>query len=451
MELDLSSNDQDKVIYLCVIDDEFMSLLHRKKMEPKHFSSSIRQHIFRSCSEFYTEYKKSPKDSITSIIDRKVETRRIKEEDKEAIDIYLDKIFDLPTFSEEYLIDQIDTFVKKRIVSTALNNLIKTQDRFNIDPDKQINIMREAITESETTTGRHVVESISVSNDSDIVPREFVTMFGIHHIDNMLKGGLKAGSYVIIQAFTNVGKSWAANHLAKMGARFGNSSLTAATEISNQTARLRFRMSFSGMTDDEVYVQSERASGSISKSMNKGADIYLLNEEEKTMNVDSLPSVVEETENKTGKKIRLIIIDSADDMLPPIGRHSTPLEANTATHVFLKNYAKNSQICIVSTAQVRREGDTKYWLGPSNVGNNIEKIRKATVGISLNATKAEIDKGYFRVWLFKHTDGNVGARAWVKHNFERGQFVSKYGSYSRTLYDQMIEAAPLLRRERRGE
>lgn len=447
--MDLNSNDQDKVIYLSIIDSEFIGLMSRKKIEPKHFSSSVRQHVFRAALEFYNEYQKAPNDSLISVIERKVETRRIKEEDKEAIDEYLSRIMEMPTFSDEYVIDQIDSFIKKRIVSTAMSEMLRIQDRFNTDPDKPLQVMRDALAEAETSTGKYVVESIA-SSSSSISPREFITMFGIHIIDNQLKGGLKEGSYVIIQAFTNVGKSWAANHLCKMAVRFGNSALMVATEISNETAKLRFHMSFSGLTDDEVFNRLEYSRGKMTGSMNKHADIYLLNEEEKTMHIDSLPSVIEETENKTGKRIRLIVLDSADDMLPPKGRYDKALDANSATHTFLKNYAKNEKRCIISTAQVRREGETKYWLGPSNVGNNIEKIRKATVGISLNATKEEIDRGFFRMWLFKHTDGNVGARAWVKNNFKIGQFVTKYGPYSREKYDEMLLRSPIINKPERG-
>ena len=443
--MDLSSSDQDKVIYLSVIDDAFLSKIIRKKIEPRHFSSTIRHHVFRTAVEFYTTFKKAPKEDIVRSINRKIEEKRIKEDDQEAMEEYLLKIFSMPSFNEEPLIREVDLVAKERIVTTAINDLLKSQDRLGYDLDKPLDIMRAAILDADNVTGRQIIEDIIYNPIEDSIQREVVTMFGIDTLDSMLKGGLRRGAYVVIQAFTNVGKTWCTIHLAKMAARFGHSSLVIPTEAANSLIRLRFRMSFSGMTDDEVFNNSGEVRNTMVRSMLKNSGIYIVSEEEKMMYADDVPALVEETENKTGKKISLILIDSADELMPPRGqKYQRKIEENTATHIYLKNYAKSSNITIVTTAQVRREGEDKQWLGASNVAENIEKIRKATIGISMNAVKEEIKKGYFRLWLFKHTDGMVGARVWVRQNFQRGQMVASYGKYNREIYDTMLSAARYL-------
>jgi len=234
--------------------------------------------------------------------------------------------------------------------------------------------------------------------------------------------------------------------LAKMAVRFGHSPLVIPTEMANRTARLRFRMSFTGFTDKMVLERMGDVKRQVRMSMNKGADIYLISEEEKGMCIDELPSMVEDIETTTGNDINLILIDSPDDILPPSGvRYKNKLDENTAVHTFLKNYAKNEEKCIIATAQVRREGDTKFWLGASNVGDNINKFRKATVGISINGRENEKERWLYRLWLFKNTDGAEGARVWVKRDFSRGQFVTKYSRFTtKQKFEEMLNKQPIM-------
>jgi len=443
--MELSPEDQDKVLYLSVLDDEFIAKIVKKKVKPRYFSSSIRQHVFRTALEFFSEYGTAPKEDITRSLERKLSEKKIKEDDREPLFLYLEKIFSMPSFQEDPLFDELDLIVKERIINTTINDLLRAQDRLNTDLDKPINIMRDALLEVDNVTGNQIIEDIIWDPSEDIRPREVVAPFGISNLDKMLKGGIRIGSYTILQAFTNVGKTWCMIHLAKMANRFGNSVLVIPTEAANSLVRLRFRMSFTGLTDDEVVDNIGHVGEVMRNSMLGHSGTFIVSEEEKMMSVDDIPALVEETENVTGKKIKLILLDSADELQPPRGRRYDHQRAeNTAIHIDLKNFAKAEDIAIVSTAQVTRDGETKKWLGPSNVAENFEKIRKATIGISMNATKEEIDKGYFRYWLFKHTDGNVGARGWVRHDYTHGQLVAKYGRYQRDIYDTMIKEAPYL-------
>ncbi len=448
--MELTPPDQDKVLYLSILDDSFLAKIIRKRIEPRHFSSTIRQHLFRAATEFFETYGKAPKDDITRVINRKITEKRIKDDDEGAIDEYLLKIFSMPSFQEQPLFDEIDLIVKERIINTTINDLLRMQDRLTTDLDKPIDLMRNAVLEIDNSTGRQVIEDIIYDPTEDLMPRDVIAPFGIPPLDKMLKGGIRKGSYTVIQAFTNVGKTWCAIHLAKMANRYGNSVLLIPTEASNSLIRLRSRMCWSGLEDDEVFKNLGRVQSIMKASMLKKSMTYIVSEEEKIMYADDVPSLVEETENISGKKISLIIFDSADELLPPRGqRYGNKREENTAIHINLKNYAKSSDIAIVTTAQITREGETKKWLGASNVAENIEKIRKATIGISMNAQIEEIKKGYFRFWLFKHTDGSVGSRCWVRHNFKIGQLVARWGFYKRDAYDTMIKEARYLEREER--
>lgn len=439
MELTLASDDQDRIMYLCILDQKFLGQVVRQRLKSSHFSSEVRQKVFSTVTDFYSKYKKAPGPDIVHEIESKINRKRIKEDDKEMYEEYLLNLFSIQPFSEDMIKDRLDFFLKTRIITSLSNNLLKLQDFFTIDPDKALDLAREAVIEADSLVGRKGVESILYDSPDSLKKRDFLTKFNIDPIDRQLGGGFKKSNYVIIQAFLGMGKSWCINHLAKMAVRFGNSPLVIHTEMSNYTAKLRYRMSFSGLPMKQALERPEDVKKHTARSMYRGADIYLLSEEEKGMRADELPAIIEDTESKTGKKIDLILIDSPDDLAPPKGNYRGDIESNTAIHTFLKNFAKNEEKCIICTAQVQRVGETKEWLGPSNVGNNINKLRKATVGISINGVKTEKDRWMYRMWLFKNTDGLEGARVWCKRDFRIGQFVTKYSRYDRRAYKDIID------------
>jgi replicative DNA helicase len=438
MDLTLELDDQDRVMHLCLLDSKFLKTVIRKKIEPRHFTSEVRQKVFKAIAEFFKAYDKAPGEDIVYEIETRIKQRKIKEEDAPLYEEYIMNIASIPPFSKERIEDHLDEFIKERISTNLLNSLLKMQDFISVEPSRAIDLIKEAADEASLSIGRKTAESI-LEDDGSEFKVDFVTKFGISMIDEQLNGGLRKGNYVVIQAYTGIGKSWCINHLSKMAVRFGNTPLVVHTEMPNKTARVRYKMSFTGLTNKEIRDKPEEVKNQVKRSINKKADLFLLSEEEKSMRVDEIPSVIEEIEIRTGKKVSAVMLDSADDMMPPEGRYKNKLEENTAIHTYLKNLAKNEDILIISTAQVRREGESKFWCGSSNVGDNINKFRKATVGISLNAIKKEKDRHLFRVWLFKNTDGAEGARVWIMRDYARGQFVTKYGKYERNAYEVLLE------------
>ena len=99
----------------------------------------------------------------------------------------------------------------------------------------------------------------------------------------------------------------------------------------------------------------------------------------------------------------------------------------------------------MTTAQVKREGEDKMWLGPNSVADNINKIRKATQAISINGKRNETDRLLYRFWLMKNTDGPSGAKVWAKSDFEKGQMFTKYSQYDKSSYKDIMDSFPVVR------
>lgn len=442
-ELDLGGKDQDKVVYLMLFDTSFLMTCVRKKIASRLFSSEVRQRLVDIVLEYYTNYQRAPAEDIVELISLKIKSGRIREEDLDMYSAYLDKVCsqDESEISADFLIDRIESFMKKRIASTAISSLIKLRDRLGIEPDRCVTVMREAIRDIDSMIGRQVVESF-VEDSSTELDLEVTTRFNIANIDESLGGGLRRGQLVVILGFINIGKSWSITHLAKMAARLGRTCLIISIEMANKLLKIRLKMCLTGMTKNELARDKSAAKSIIETSMVRGSDIILLSDDESNLRVDGIPSVLEEIEKKYSHKPRLILIDSADDLLPPEGMDNyKPIERSKAVYTWLKNYAKDNDICIVTTTQAQRRGEKTYWMTAGYVGDDINKLRKATVGISLNATKDEIDAGYVRLYLFKNTDGPVGAKAWALQDFRRGQFICDKGKFNYIEYKEILKEA----------
>lgn len=444
-QLALDDVKQDMVVYYILVDPKFLHQCLRKGLEPALFASDIRQKVVGFAYDFYTSFKAAPKHDIIEVVADRIATGAgISGDDQDTYGEYLNRVFstDVNGTSPDYLLGLIDGFLKRRITHTALNNINKLPDKLKNDPDRLLDIMREAVNLADFAVGRQYVESILDEEITTINP--LCTRFNIPEIDRALGGGFRGGDFAIIQAYTNIGKTWAMLHLAKHAARIGNSPLFIPVEASNKMARLRMRMCFTGMTKGELLsMDSHTSLSSVREQMEvslvKGSDVLIVDDEEKATHVEDIAVFVEDAKDRHGKAVNLVLLDSADDMLPPRGSYNNVLEGTNAKYTWLKNYAKDNDMCIITTVQSKAEGEKKYWLSSGTVGEGYVKAKKATIGISINATPDEVEKNLFRFYLFKSTDGIVGARAWAKNNFNIGQFLTESGSYNRFAYEEMVK------------
>jgi replicative DNA helicase len=221
--------------------------------------------------------------------------------------------------------------------------------------------------------------------------------------------------------------------------------------MSNRVWRRRWKQSVTAMTMNDLAAQPKFYKDQRKNVFRRHSSVYLLAEEEKSMSVDALGSVIDEIQQRDDREIRLILLDSADDMNPPADverKFRDKIERSTATYTYLKNLAKDKNICVVTTSQSQRGAAKRYWATSDSIGDDINKVRKAHIGISLNAKDSELNKGYLRIMLFKHTDGAVGAKCWVKNAYDRGQFAYYSEPYVHEVYNEIMKKEGILTSEK---
>ncbi len=447
-KFDFGDQLQLSMIRLMIEDTDFLSSCIRSGVVPGYFHSEIVANIAHLVVDYFERYSSAPKfDAIGQMLGDEL-LKAGGRYHKDDASIYISTLesiaeVDIPEGHDEFIKERLNLFVKNRVIYNLTETLLTLRDRNVVDPDKAIGFIREAMSEVELKTGSQALDSL-IDNSGDLDLGDTVCRLNISNIDNSLGGGLKVGSFVVVVGYTSVGKSWCATHMAKMACRFGHSPLLIDLERSNKVVKLRLRMCFTGMTKEQMARSPTKVDGVINRSLVRRSNVILVNDDEKQMAVDRLPSLMGEVEEKYGVRPRIIIIDSADDMDAPGGHHYRfKIDKTTEIYTYLKNFAKedDNDVCVVTTTQAQRRGENIQWITGSTVGDDINKIRKATVGISLNARPLEIAKGLLRFYLFKNSDGPVGAKAWAKTGFEIGQLFTNVDNYNHLLYDELLKQA----------
>lgn len=431
------SATQDKVLRLLLMDTKFVQNV-RHFLRPQYFSSEILRKLSQGVFDFYDTYAVAPNfEQLDGIFASMVESNQISEDEIDVYLSYVDRLmFDVKTdlVVKEFLTDNLMEFAKRSVVD-ALVKAVEKERKAGKDSNALYKYVMAAVEEfSSITSGSTVVAFSDVPLD---VGSDVVSCFNVPPIDDQLGGGLQRGLFYIVLGYTGAGKTWTLVHLGKMAVRFGFLVLHVVVEISNKVVKKRYRMAMSGKSVKELSREYKYVGEMVKKSMVKKSNILFVDEEEKSESVDSLKKVVNDVVRKYGRKPDIILIDSAEDYTPPTGKkYSDKFDAIEATFMYCKNFARENDVAVVTTVQAVRKGETSRWLTSHSVAGYIAKARKAIVGISINGYPVEKAEGFYRLLVFKNSEGEEGAKAWVKRDLKHGQMVLESGYMDSEYWDQ---------------
>lgn len=429
--VDLSQGDQDRVINQLIFDTDFLQRCKRKGLEPELFTSEIRRSLVDYIFSFYEKYKEAPYDQVIDILSGSGGNgfqRKLRDDDILAMQDYLELIV-AETNSPgrvRRLYDKLVEFIDKRIIHTTISRLNKAKDRIDGSPETLKKIVDEAsqqLAVSSTLDG-----TLGIFDEVDFKPEPWLSRFNIPAIDQAVGGGLSCPNLVIVQAFTGRGKTWSICHLAKIGLRLGNDVICLVTEMNAKKFLARMRQTLTGMTSYEIRENIQKARVTLERSLVKGSMFHLISDQvklDKDFAIDSLDGIVQDIEERRGREQKIILIDSPDDMEPPAEwdiNRSKAIEKSKAIWTWLRNYSQEKEKLIVGTSQSQRRSETLLWTTSGNIGDDLNKVRRATLGISINGSKQEVEAGFIRLLVFKNTYGAEMKAAWVETDFDRGMF-----------------------------
>ena len=441
----IDSSEQDKIINQLIFDADFINKCIRLELSKDLFLGEIRQSIVEYIYKYFEKYSEAPTDNIVDILsESSIIPIKIKEDDFELAIDYISRTIKIKNTEGKIkaLYDKISSFKNKQIIYNTISRLNKMKDRIDGTEDKMQTVIKEA--DEQLSRSSLFATTESIFDSEGYSENQIITKFNIPAIDLAIGGGFIAPNLAIIQAFTGRGKTWSMTHLIKMAARLGNDCVVFETEMATVKFKNRMRMSLTGMSYSDLLRNLNEADATMKASMVANSEIHIVPEVKmgKNYSITALKSIIDEIQDRTGKEQALIFIDSPDDLDPPKEAYaSNKIEKSQAVFTWLRNYSQTENKCLIVTCQSQRSAENLLWTTSGNIGDDINKVRRATIGISINAFKKECDAGYIRLLVFKNTHGPEMKACWIKTNYEIGQFIQEAGAIkglNLTDYKQML-------------
>jgi len=426
---------QDQTLKLMIYDPKFLDRVV-DFLRPEYFSSEILVNLAKGVCAFYDEYKTAPLlEQMDEVIDKLIEDRRISEDEVDSYVSYMHKLtYDVSTanITQQWLIDNLQRFAKAQITTMLERGLAHTKDL-----DTREKLVEQAYDELGKASA--ITKCTDILEVREPVTQDWVSCLNVDPIDKQMGGGFHRGLLYQMLGYLGTGKTWMMVHIGKMAVRFGKLVLHVACEDSNARISKRYKSALAACDMDEVSSNYKYIGELVSKAILCGSRIVLMHEDEKSKPIDvALITAVEDCVRRYYRKPDIILIDSADDLLPPRGQYKDDLERDERKYIWLKNYARTTNICIVTTVQATRRGEHALWLSSSLQSGYLAKSRKSQVGISVNALERESDRDYCRLFLFKNNEGRHGAKCWVKRDLDNGQYVTAFGGVNDDYWEHKI-------------
>jgi len=236
---------QENLLTLASFDDKH-ALIIRNTVDPGLFGGQYRELAIR-VFDFIDKYKKAPKDHLADLLIDKLES-----DNKREVTFYTDLLISLKDASEhvnpEYIVNQLDTFLKRQALRTVAVDLAKLLQR---DTEESLEEADALIQKSRQSALKLFDPGLRLSNTTEALNflerdrNSFPT--GIKELDKRGFGPTRKEMWLFI-ADTKKGKSWALVHLAKMASTHRLKVLHISLENSRDITAQRYFQTFFAMS-----------------------------------------------------------------------------------------------------------------------------------------------------------------------------------------------------------
>lgn len=241
---DLTQHLQDCIIQVAIEDTDFLRQI-RPTLESEHFTARVTMEIMRIVYGYYDLYKEAPKEHFLEEMYSFLDKRKAKEEEKTKYELYLSKVYEIQNPNKEYLLTQIDSYIKKvnymRFAERFAELIVK--DRLDEAEGMMYKTLKTGI--------QKTVRAIDYFEDREgLVKRlqetEYIMRTGIPKLDHII-GGLERKTYVVIMAPEKGMKSWFLVHLGSQAITQGLRVVHFTHEMSAEKVEMRYDQNLLGL------------------------------------------------------------------------------------------------------------------------------------------------------------------------------------------------------------
>lgn len=359
-------------------------------------------------------------------------------EDREEVLNFAQSALSGEAEAPDYALDSVRKFVKKSVLTISLGEAIDALE------DGKEDVLKDSLSK-----GLRVVTGGAVENDwdgeeggnwfegfklrqekrkeeKDDPDRATVVPTRIHTIDKIFGGGPREPDLCLVTGRTNIGKSFVMGHISFAAAAQSHLCIHICTEMSKMEIDTRFDARLFGRETGDFYkfdfspeelIEFEERRERTSKALKENLWTYSVPID--TLNRFGLIDLMDEVQDTTGRKVKVICIDTADQMLPDRFIKEERLR-HKKVYENLKRVAREHHLVVWSSAHVPGS-EEKELLGELDLSESKDKGKLASRIITLNQTAAERRHGIIRAYVPKNRNGPRGHIAYLETDFARAQ------------------------------
>lgn len=246
-------------------------------------------------------------------------------------------------------------------------------------------------------------------------------------LDVKLKGGLRIGELGLIVGFTNVGKSFFALNFAFVAAASGFTTILVSTEMEKIETDTRLDARYFRRDSSDFYsynftkkdLKKFEARRKRTEAILKGR-LHTYSTPVNSLTKAGLEDIIDESQDRSGTKMSMIIMDSADHMLPMTHIREKRLQ-QSAVYWDLKSLLAERKLACWSTCHA--PGNFKPLLTEFDQAESKEKGKIASKIITINQTPDEHRKDIVRTFVAKNRNGEKHSTHWVETDYARASIV----------------------------
>lgn len=243
-------------------------------------------------------------------------------------------------------------------------------------------------------------------------------------LDDALNGGLRLTQIGLVVAHTGRGKSGLTNHLAFTSAAGGDLTIEISTEMGKELVDTRLdalfhgfpigdfiRARFTKREQDKFFDKIDRLEKRLSKKL-WTCSVPVL-----TLTPSMIEDIIDDVEQETGEKVRMLILDSPDHMRKN-PRIKEERHQQAANYWAIKEIVDKRTLAMWATTQAPQALLGKL-ITAEGTAESYDKARIADVILTLNQTEAERRAEIIRGYLAKNRMGEAGRMIWFQSDWSR--------------------------------
>lgn len=262
---------------------------------------------------------------------------------------------------------------------------------------------------------------LAEADDPSLAPRVSTRLLSL---DRVLNGGLRTTKVGLVVGHTGRGKSAITLNFAFSSAATGNLTAYISTEMNRALVDTRFDAKCFGYSSrdldagrvsatdlEEFDARRARLSSRLERNL------FTYSVPPKVLHLSMLRDIVDEIEQKAGRKLTTLICDSPDHMIPVRRMRDFRLE-QAQVYWDIKQITEEMHLATWATVQASKEYMNKL-VTAEGTSESYDKARIADVILTLNQTDAEARDSIVRMFVAKNRSGERGEIVYLLTDFAR--------------------------------